>query len=188
VKSKAVAAWLVVVVACSLIARFDDGWLASYLSLQPRKVMHGEVWRLVTWPAIELGLISGFFTVRWIYSLGDDLAVAWGNARLFRYLLAITLAGGTAYVLAAAATGDATLWRCGGGATMSALAIAWSRVRPDNTLTYFRSIALRGLGVVAAMVGFAVVDALLRGPVEALPELVACALAIVWPHRNGMVS
>lgn len=182
-KSKAVAAWLVVVVACSLVARFDDGWLASYLSLQPRKVLHGEVWRLITWPAIELGLISGFFTIKWIYTLGDDLATAWGNARLFRYLLAITLAGGIAYVLSALVTGNATLWRCGGNATMSALAIAWSRVHPDNTLTYFRSIALRGLGVVAAMIAFAIVDGVIRGPVEAVPELVACALAVIWPQR-----
>lgn len=181
-------AWLAVVVACSLIARVDDGWLASWLSLQPRKVMHGELWRLVSWPLIELRMASTIFAVIAIARRGDDLASHWGFARLFRYVGAVTLACGVAYVLGALVVGDATMWRCGGTAHSFALEIAWARAFPDGKLTYFRTVTLSGLGIIGMMCAFALLEVMIYGPIESLPEIAACALAVVWPQRSASVT
>lgn len=62
---------------------------ADWISLSRDKVLHGEVWRLVTW-AFDPGDISVIlilFAIMIMFTMGDGLEAAWGTFRVNLYLL-----------------------------------------------------------------------------------------------------
>src|SRR5262245_9540682 len=163
---KFVTRWLGITVAASIVAVADGGWLASWMSLAPDRIWRGELWRLVTWPLIELGPVSLVFTCLAIYTFGGDLAVRWGDHRLRRFVGRIVIAGAVATCVLAALTGAGDLRRLGGWACADALVIAWARQFPDRPLRiYYGLLELRGRQLITFTLGSAVVFALYNGPV-----------------------
>src|SRR4051812_19448909 len=132
--SKLITLWLAITITASTIGFLDGGWLAGWCALEPRRIWHGEIWRLATWPLVELGLISLVVSCMAIFGLGSELAGRWGDRRLHTYMAVVLVASGVAFSLASVATGDASLWHCGGLAAASALVIAWARAFPERTL------------------------------------------------------
>ncbi len=93
-----------VLVACYavgyLIQIFDRSGLVSlYLNLNPYAILHGQVWRLVTWVLIPPSSGGLFFTLIMLYfycSLGTSLERTWGTYRYNVYLfqgMLFTIAG-----------------------------------------------------------------------------------------------
>lgn len=83
-----------------LLELFDrSGLLISYLALNPYAILHGQVWRLVTWVLIPPSSGGLFFTLLMLYfycSIGTSLERTWGTYRYNVYLfqgMLFTIAG-----------------------------------------------------------------------------------------------
>ena len=65
------------------------GLVLSYLTLNPYAILHGQIWRLVTWVLIPPSSGGLFFTLLMLYfycSLGTSLERTWGTYRYNVYL------------------------------------------------------------------------------------------------------
>lgn len=173
--------WIAVTIVASIIAAVDGGWLASWTALCPDRIWHGQVWRLVTWPFIEVGPWSLIVTCVIIYKLGGELAVRWGDRRLRRFMLEIVI-GAAAVTCVVDALARTHLQRFGGWVIDDVLVIAWARQFPSAGLRlYYGLLTLRGRELVAITVATAVLFAIYLGPVYMAPELAACAAAALYP-------
>ena len=171
--------WLAITIIASLVATLDGGFVASFAALAPSKIWHGQIWRLVTWPFVELGPMSLIVTCVAIYTLGGDLAVRWGERRLRRFMIEIVLAGGIATCLLDAVVRHHVA-RCGGWVVGDALVIAWARQFPDYPVRFYGLLVLRGRSIVRFVAATTIVFAIYVGPVAMAPELVACAMAALY--------
>lgn len=64
-------------------------WLLGYLTLNPYAILHGQVWRLVTWvliPPPTSNLLFTLIMLYFYYSLGTTLERTWGTYRYNLYL------------------------------------------------------------------------------------------------------
>ena len=183
--SKLVTRWIGVVVAASLIAVLDGGFLRSWTALAPVRVFHGEIWRLATWPLIETSPLSLLFTCAAIYKFGSELSVMWGDRRLWRFVAKIVVAAGVVTCLVAALTGGVHMQRLGGWAVADVLVIAWARQFPERPLVLYGMVALRGQQLVHVTIAAAFVFAVFFGFAAMAPELAACAVT-AWYPRNWL--
>lgn len=80
---------LILCYACGYIIQLiGNGAFLSYLTLDTYAILHGQIWRLVTWLIIPPSSFD-FFTLLMLYvyySLGTSLERAWGTYRLNVYL------------------------------------------------------------------------------------------------------
>ena len=83
-----------------LLELFDrSGLLITYLTLNPYAILHGQIWRLVTWVLIPPSSGGLFFTLLMLYfycSIGTSLERTWGTYRYNVYLfqgMLFTIAG-----------------------------------------------------------------------------------------------
>lgn len=175
---------IVVVLAASVIAWLDGGFLSQWLSLAPSRVLHGQLWRLVTWPLVEHSVLQLIFTCAAIYKFGGELSVRWGDRRLRRFVLEIVIAAATITCILALVTGRGYLVRAGGWALSDALVIAWARQFPNGTVVIYGVLALRGRQLINVTVGASVLFAIALGPVRMAPELCACLLTATYPRAR----
>lgn len=65
-----------------ILAKLVPGYL-GYLTLNPTAILHGEVWRLISWMLVPqtLSFFWILFAVLWLWFLGDFLETAWGTFR-----------------------------------------------------------------------------------------------------------
>ena len=180
--SKWIRTWLIATIAISVIAWLDGGTLAGWLALEPARVWHGQIWRLVTWPWVQGGPMSLVCTCAVIYALGGALASVWGDRRLRRFVIEIVLVAAIATCVVAAITRGWHVWRLGGVTISSVLVIAWARQFPHRPLRlYYGLLVLNGRRLVQLTVGVAALCAIYFG-LAALPELVACVAAALYPR------
>ncbi|HEY3807826.1 MAG TPA: rhomboid family intramembrane serine protease [Kofleriaceae bacterium] len=173
--------WIWLTLAASIIARLDGGWLVHVLALEPHAIWRGQIWRLVTWPLVELGPMGLMMTCAAIYKLGAELATMWGERRLARFVLQIVIAAAVLASIVDAIAG-AHLWRSGGWAIGDVLVIAWARQYPDRPLLVLGMLRLHGRQLVRITVATTVLIAIFAGPVWFAPELAACAAAALYPR------
>jgi len=178
--SKLVDRWILVTLAASIVAAVDGGWLFRTAALVPFEIWRGQVWRLVTWPLIEIGPMAIVTTCMVIYKFGGELATLWGDRRLLRFMLQIVIAAGVVTVLLSTLTGT-PMFRVGGWAIDDALVIAWARQFPTRSIQLYGLVTLSGRQLIAITVGITALFAVYVGPVAIAPELVACAAAYFYP-------
>jgi membrane associated rhomboid family serine protease len=180
--SKLVSQWLLVTLVASIVAAVDGGFVAGWAALVPTKVLHGQLWRLCTWPFVERSPMSLVLTCAAIYKLGGELAIRWGDRRLRRFAAEVLLAAGGAACLLALVAGRGYLSRLGGWATGDMLVIAWARQFPEARLQLYGLLVLNGRKLVQFTLGVAVLFAIFFGPVTMAAELAACGLAAWYPR------
>jgi len=180
-RSTFVSRWILVTLVASLVAAVDGGWLASWASLAPSRIVRGELWRLVTWPLVEQGPLQLVLTCIAIYKFGGELAIRWGDRRLRRFVVEIALAAGVLTTVLAVVVGTSYMRRVGGWAMADALVIAWARQFPDATLVLYGLLSLRGRELINVTIAVAIVFAVFVGPVWMAPELFACLVAARYP-------
>jgi len=81
--------YLIVCYAAGYILRFINPSFVSYLTLNPYAIVHGQVWRLLTWiivPPYEFGWFT-LITLYFYYSIGRSLENVWGTFRYNVFLL-----------------------------------------------------------------------------------------------------
>ena len=182
--TKLVERWLLITLGASLVSMLSGGWLASWTALWPDRVLHGQLWRLVTWAFIEAHPMELVLTCVAIYKFGGELAVRWGDRRLRRFMLEIILAAATITTLLALVAPERMQFaRSAGWAIGDVLCIAWARQYPTAIVQVYGMLALSGKRLIAITVGVTVIYAFALGPFVMAPELVACFAAVYYPRR-----
>lgn len=85
---KNISLMLILCYACGYIIELINANFLNYLTLNPYAILHGQVWRLVTWIIVPPSSFD-FFTLLMLYvyySLGTSLERTWGTYRLNLYL------------------------------------------------------------------------------------------------------
>jgi membrane associated rhomboid family serine protease len=183
--SKLVSNWISITLFASALSALSGGWLAHWAAFAPARIWRGELWRLVTWVAVEGGPLGLILTCVSIYRFGGDLAVRWGDRRLRRFMIEVLgSAAIAALVLALVSDGAWHMYRLGGWAAGDVLAIAWARQFPNTTLVFYGLVEVRGRTLIRATIGITCVYALFVGPFEMALELLACAAALSYPSAR----
>lgn len=175
---------MLVTLAASVVAALDGGWVAHWAALAPSRIWQGEVWRLITWPFVEPGPLSLLLTCASIYKFGGELAFAWGDRRVRRFVAEVLLAAAAVTCVLAKIAGATYLCRLGGWAVADTLVIAWARQFPGRTLVLYGLVALRGRELVTVTVAITALYAIYAGPIALAPELFACFAAAAYPGRR----
>jgi membrane associated rhomboid family serine protease len=181
--NKLVAGWIATTVGLSIVASVDGGHLASLLALAPSKLWHGELWRLVTWPFVERSVSSALIKAYVIYQFAGALVATWSARKLVTFVAAIAaLAAIATCVVALVVPTVAELDRLGGWTVTALLLIALSRQSPERELVWFGGpFRLKGKHGVLLVGALTLLIVVIDGPLRNVPEIVACALAAVFP-------
>lgn len=117
--------WLIGAYTIGFVIYTVNPTLISYFLLSPYHVLHGQVWRLVTWIFMPTSgsLISLLFMALLYYQLGNALERAWGTFRFNVYIF-----GGMLFTIIGAFMLYGINYLTGGleGALASTASIAWS--------------------------------------------------------------
>lgn len=112
----------------------------GWLGLNPARVWHGEVWRLLTYELISAGVVSWAINLFWIATLMSILRHDWSSLKCWIYCLVASFGGALPLLLIFRGV-DSPITSV--GAVVCALLVAWERF-------YHRErIILLGLGEVS---------------------------------------
>ena len=120
-----------------VLSIFDkSGMLIRFLAMDPYAVLHGEVWRLVTYILIpEGGSVLIIFTFLFYYWLGEAMERLWGSAKFTVYYFSGVLLTDLG-VMAAYLIDGKRLLICGAFYVGTALFMAYALTNPD-AIVYF---------------------------------------------------
>lgn len=80
--------YLIICYAIGYVLQIANGQIIAYLTLNPYAILHGQIWRLVTWVLIPPESLD-FFTLIMLYfyfSIGSSLERCWGTFAYNVYL------------------------------------------------------------------------------------------------------
>jgi membrane associated rhomboid family serine protease len=130
------------------------------------RVLHGQLWRLVT-----SGLLTSpdhyghlLFTLMGLYFLAPDLERRWGSGRMLRFFAYAVLAGNLAVLAVHLLTPQGADARFhppfvyGASAAIAATAVAWSRDHADATVRMMFVLPMRGRWLLWVTLGICVLD------------------------------
>jgi hypothetical protein len=126
-----------------------------------------EAWRYVTWPFVEGPLPGSLFTLLFagllLVWLGRQLTAAWGEVGFLRRVLFISAGAGVITALFLAPLGWVQRVH-GVWALVNALLVCWGLLYPDQRLSWFGVVEMRGLTVARIIAVGTPAWALLPGP------------------------
>ncbi len=102
-----------------------------------RIVPGGEVWRLVTYPLVNIGIISILFGLLLLWSFGSELEPEWGSRPYALFLVLATLSGGVLGVGAALLLGGRFGAGYGLAGPLTAVIAAWMLEGPSRATNFF---------------------------------------------------
>jgi membrane associated rhomboid family serine protease len=165
---------LIAVAAFGLLNGFLAAWVPSVgaglfdaLVCDFEKVLHGQLWRLVS-----SGLLTDpghlgdlIWTLAGLYFLAPDLERRWGDKRLILFLLGSIVAGNLLVLGVDLLTPDTHLWArfhqpvvYGSWAAVAAISVAWARDNANLVVRLFFVLPVRGQWLLWITVGFAVLQ------------------------------
>ena len=170
----ALKAVLIVVAACSVIGAIlgwvpRGGAIISALVFSTERVLqHGEVWRLLTSGVITVGLGHVFFTLIGLLFLSPDLERRWGAWRFVRFLAIAVITGNLLAMAVDVVAGNVPIFHhmpiLGGGAAITAVAVAWSNINADRQVRLFFVLPVSGRQLLWVTIGFCFLSLLYAEP------------------------
>ena len=129
----------VAVYVLMLLTQANDANALSFLTFNLNALLHGEVWRLVTFvfvPAYSspFALLISLYFYYWI---GSTLERQWGTAKFNLYYISGTLLTMLGVVLASLITGNPYLTAAGTGYVNLSMFFAFAFLFPDTTVLLF---------------------------------------------------
>ena len=183
----AVGLALCVTVGMSLGVALADrhAGLFDLVSLAPREVWRGQLWRLPSWLFVEPGPLALVFGCLFLYWFGRDLAEAWGSGRWLAIFGGVALASavGTCLVAQVDAAVMARAY-LGGWALSSSMVVAWGLWFPERVVRIYFILPIRGFWIAWLTVAVTVVYAVYAGWEGYLPELFAQGSILGWLYRR----
>jgi membrane associated rhomboid family serine protease len=167
-------ALLIVVTFVASIAGAQVPGLLQLGALIPELVLHGEIWRLVTWVLFELSPMGLIFAALGLFWFGGELVRLWGPGRfLLRYFGLAALSGLVPCVLALVFSPLRPLPFVGPWPIVSALIIAWATYFPGRDIFVYFVLPLRGRNLIYATFAGTLLFALLSSPWLYVPHFAA---------------
>ena len=122
-----------------VLTRNNDANALSFLSFNLNGLLHGEIWRIVTFIFVPgdmrpFWLIGALYFYYWI---GSSLEREWGTARFTLYYLSGALLTVLGVVLASLITGNPYLTAAGTGYVNLSMFFAFAFLFPDTTVLLF---------------------------------------------------
>jgi membrane associated rhomboid family serine protease len=177
-----VARVVLYVIVATLAGTVLTANVTTALVLVPDLVLHGEVWRLLTWPLVQPGALGLIFACLFLWFMGPDLVYAWGPVGyLLRY---VALAAATGVVTCLLALVFPSLrgvpFVLGAWSVVDAFIVAWALMFPHRQVYQFFVLPMSGKNLVYFTVGANVLFALLSGAdrVLFLPCFIAMGLML----------
>jgi membrane associated rhomboid family serine protease len=154
----------------------------------PSALWSGQLWRLFTWPFVELDGLNLVFGCLLLFWLGGDLVAAWGPRRflVIYFGLAAGAAALTALVVGLLWPSQGDLPVLGMWAILDALIIAWALLFPGRELFLFFVVPLRGWTLVYATLATTALFALLHGVARFLPHFAAEGLVLLYLQSGAV--
>ena len=81
--------YLIFAYVFGIVIRFANASFLNYLTLNPYEILHGQIWRLVTWviiPPLESNIFFFLITCVFYYQVGMMLERVWGTWRFNVYM------------------------------------------------------------------------------------------------------
>jgi len=187
--SSVLAGWIAMLLAISIVCAIDfrgGGDLYARLALIPSRVLHGELWRLVTWAFVELSPSALIITCVTIFWFGGPLLEAWGDRKLVRVFGAITVGAAVGTTVLATALGMSYFPYISSWAIADAIVIAWGLTFPTRMVRVYMLIAVSGDTLANFTLAFTGLCALFYGLVPMLPMTIAAGASYAyvkgWPR------
>lgn len=82
--------YLIICYAFGYLIQMVNSDFINYMTLEPVKIMHGQIWRLFTWlviPPSGNNVVFVLIMLYFYYSIGRSLEAVWGTFRLNLYLI-----------------------------------------------------------------------------------------------------
>ena len=180
----------VAVYVLMLLTQANDANALSFLTFNLNALLHGEVWRLVTFvfvPAYSspFALLISLYFYYWI---GSTLERQWGTAKFNLYYISGTLLTVLGVVLASLITGNPYLTAAGTGYVNLSMFFAFAFLFPDTTvlLFFFLPVKMKWLAYLdGALFAFDIIKAIgahnWAGVVLPIVALLNFAV-FIWPE------
>jgi membrane associated rhomboid family serine protease len=119
-----------------------------------RIVPGGEVWRLVTYPLVNLGIVSVLFGLLLLWSFGSELEPEWGSRGYALFLVLATVSGAVLGVGAALILGGTFGTGYGLAGPLTAVIAAWTLEGSSRPTNFFGILPMtrKVFGVIAIVV------------------------------------
>lgn len=183
---------LALTIVTSLAAALGSHSLASFFelgALVPERVLHGELWRLLTWSVIEPSPLALLFACLLLYWFGRDLAQEWGSRRFFTVYFAVAMSAGVGTCVLALFDGNILNGHHLGSVPLAeAITIAWGLWFPRRIIRIYFVIPIKGSIVAWGTVALTVVYAVYYGWAHYVPSLLAEGSMLAWLHRAPLVA
>jgi membrane associated rhomboid family serine protease len=179
--SPAVGVLIALTVVFSFVTALDTnagGTLWLDLALVPEDVLRGQLWRLLTWPLVEMSPLTLLLACVSLHWLAGDLAAAWGQRSLVKFIVTVVLAAGVGTTVIAVAFGLGQYLYLGGWPLRWALAIAWGLQFPERSVLVYRLFPVPARPFAYGMVALVGICAVFFG-VWVLPVLIGSLVALV---------
>jgi membrane associated rhomboid family serine protease len=188
----AVGLLLALTLAMSLVTAFlgrHAAPLLGWVALVPAEVWHGQLWRLATWPFVEVGPIWLIFACLGLYWFGSPLAQRWGSPRFLVVIGGALLAAAVGTCLIATIDGDVmTRPYLGSAAMITAIVVLWGLTFPELVVRIYFVLPIRGYWMAWGTIAVTVVYAIYSGWAGYLPELLAEVAALAWLYRTRLLA
>lgn len=151
--------------------------LYAYLSLSAAGLMSGYVFQIVTYPFIDVGLMTVVFNALIIWFIGSELEAKWGTHFYLKFLALTTYASGVVFAVAGFAMGDmmSIVPLSGLTGTNLALLIAYGLIYSERTMLFMLLFPMK-----------AKYFCLLLAAIEMFMALSSSAFNGAWAHLISM--
>ncbi|MGE5344477.1 MAG: rhomboid family intramembrane serine protease [Acidithiobacillales bacterium] len=125
------------------------------LTAVPERVWPGlELWRLVTYPLVNVGIISVLFGLLILWSFGSELEPEWGSGGYALFLVLAALSGGVLGVAASLLLQSPFGSGYGLAGPLTAVIVAWTLEGPSRPTNFFGVLPMtrKVFGVIAIVV------------------------------------
>jgi membrane associated rhomboid family serine protease len=186
---------LALMLAASVWGWLDrTGTVRGLVALAPEEVLHGQLWRLVTWPFVQedpFALLFGGFMLYW---LGQQLSFVWSERRFllrfFAYAAFATVAT-TLLALVWPAVG-AVRPHVGIWPVANALLVSWAMLYPDRQVNIWGVLPVTGRTIAWLVLGGTFLYGIAGGGIFGIaafaPHLFALGLAWLLARGGGRYS
>ncbi|HEV8268634.1 MAG TPA: rhomboid family intramembrane serine protease [Thermoanaerobaculia bacterium] len=164
-----------VLAAVGYLATIFLSFPALKLSLEPSAVFpRGEVWRLLTYPVVNVGIVVVLFDLLLLWSFGSELEPQWGSRGYALFLILSTLSAGVIGVASSLLFPSSGFGHAGGvAAPLTAAIVAWMLLGPSLPANLFGILPMTRTGF--ALIAVVVVT---FGEIEATRSLTRVAFVL----------
>jgi membrane associated rhomboid family serine protease len=160
---------------------------ASTLALVPNALLTGQIWRLVTYPLVNISIFSVLWDLLLVWSFGSEVEPRWGSRRFAAFLL---LASASAAVLGVATAQwllPASAFGGGSGFAppLVALIVAWTLEGPSLPTNFFGILPMTRLGFAAIALALVVFGELEQSRSLSRLVFVLGGLPVAWLFVRG---